>query len=808
MLPQTRTADRGGSPPRVLDAAGRPWRGNGNGQDRRAARRWIKTGFGGYIQQLYGLERDPVIRAREPFYTHAWVYAAAMATARNVAQAPLGVWVETEDETQQRMARAKRMGVAWQGARAGRKRTAIERHLRRKGRKWGLASKSLEPAPEHSLSILLAKPNPYMTGQQLIEATVLWLQIAGESPWLLTKEDGTSIAPGEEPGAIWPLIPSQVKPWIEDHVHVGWRISRGMFPRIPGTGTERRVRLHELIVFKYTNPRDLLRGLSPLGAAAAGIAIDMAATAHNRALLENGAEPGGLIAFKEGFPDKDEEKEWKEKWEARHKGPGNHNRMGFAAGDVEYFEVGLSPKDMDYLEQRRWNRDEVLAVLGVPKAVLSITDDLNYATFLGQVKQFWDGLLFPVVRMIEDVLDGTLLFPETDNLMAVFDLSGIEALRIGLDEKTNAAKAMCGTELHMPPEMAFELVGLDVASYPGSDTAFVTFGVIPVEDAIGGLGPAPDVSPPPGAPDDGPDDGGDGGEGEPPSPPDDEEEPPTAQRILVPAALDRQKQSRLRIWRQIMRMLQEPMEATFGNVWKRWLRTERRLALEQFDAAARGELSAVLLLARVKQLDLSAVLLDVGETQQRLGGVLRPVFSGGLESVFEFTSGNDLGGIPVFGIDDPRLLRVFQARQQKLLGTAPETLQRNLRTSLSEGLQEGESLGQLRQRVAEVYNVAGSDAKTLQVARTEAAGFVNGTRNAMFEAQGFTSADWITAGDEAVRANHVAFGAVGAKPLTHNYLNDRVDPNTGGGSLEFPSDPNGPAAEVINCRCVHVPVAE
>src|SRR5205085_3512270 len=111
------------------------------------------------------------------------------------------------------------------------------------------------------------------------------------------------------------------------------------------------------------------------------------------------------------------------------------------------------------------------------------------------------------------------------------------------------------------------------------------------------------------------------------------------------------------------------------------------------------------------------------------------------------------------------------------------------------GAEGGEDLGQLRGRVARVFDVAASSSKALTVARTESSNFMNDVREAMFDKQGFERRDWVTAGDEHVRADHVTFGEAGPMPAGFNYM-ELV--GGGDGSLTYPGDPEGPADQVIN----------
>jgi uncharacterized protein with gpF-like domain len=58
--------------------------------------------------------------------------------------------------------------------------------------------------------------------------------------------------------------------------------------------------------------------------------------------------------------------------------------------------------------------------------------------------------------------------------------------------------------------------------------------------------------------------------------------------------------------------------------------------------------------------------------------------------------------------------------------------------------------------------------------------------------------EWLTAGDERVRDMHVA--ADGQITKLDDYF------NVGGEYLMYPGDPNGSPENIINCRCVSLPV--
>ena len=81
---------------------------------------------------------------------------------------------------------------------------------------------------------------------------------------------------------------------------------------------------------------------------------------------------------------------------------------------------------------------------------------------------------------------------------------------------------------------------------------------------------------------------------------------------------------------------------------------------------------------------------------------------------------------------------------------------------------------------------------------------MSNVRHEMFALQGFEKLEWVTAGDEHVRPDHEEFGAAGAKKLGFDYM---TLVEGGSGSLKMPGDPEAPANQVVNCRCIQIPVS-
>jgi len=701
-----------------------------------------KKTFSQYLAALSALDSSPENRSRDPLSNHAWVYAAAMIRAINLSQAPFLIYRETTKATNQRRAKTKN----WRAGR-GENRRAIQRHLQDRTRFNGEKVKSLELDLENPLTRLFIHPNDVISGAELWQITSLWMTLRGECFWLKMREDGNPLDIGEDPGQIWPLSPDLFTPNFAGNRLASWTVSlRGKHVPYNASDSFKVVlNLWEVVQFKYPNPLSIHRGITPLAAATSGIDLDMQVKSYNRSLLKNGAEPGGIYSY-EGDLDQDEEELEYQKLEDRHRGSLNANRLTILNGAWKYQPTGLKPADLQHHQTLMWDRDEIFAVLRVPKSTAGVTDQLNYATQLGQDRNLWDKSLIPDIRLFESVIDSTIFFNQPDTIVGAFDLSNVEALRVGMNEQADLAKKFLGADFHMPPSVALEVAGIEnIPDYPAKDVSIVSPMLVPLSDVTDPL-------------------------------------PPT--KSVKKAGSKRNR------WKAFV-AAQQPLEKAMIKAWKRWVADMRDRQLSLFDENTKS--------LSPKQID--ALMLDIKDMKRGLGSNFRPLYQSGLEITYDMVL-SEVSGIPLFEIDDPRILKAMENRFTRLIGTAPKTLRKKLKRSLIKASQNGETIQQMRGRIGETFKIAAGSGKTLAIARTESASLMNGIRTEMFKAQGVKKMEWVTAGDEHVREDHAIFGDSGPHDQGYDYLNDI---GGGDGTLEFPGDPNGPPEQVINCRCILVP---
>jgi SPP1 gp7 family putative phage head morphogenesis protein len=164
----------------------------------------------------------------------------------------------------------------------------------------------------------------------------------------------------------------------------------------------------------------------------------------------------------------------------------------------------------------------------------------------------------------------------------------------------------------------------------------------------------------------------------------------------------------------------------------------------------------------------------------------------------------------IFDPLDESFLGPMELRLRNVAPALVETVKDAIRVSLTEGISSGEGVGELSDRVRKVYNEAGNRATT--IARTESATAINRGRHEMMNKQGIKKTEWLTAMDGEVRDSHRALNrSVADLGAVFRYVLSFPDSGiiSGGYSqLRFPNDPQAPAAEVINCRCITLPLIE
>lgn len=294
----------------------------------------------------------------------------------------------------------------------------------------------------HPALRLMEKPNARMGGPDFFEALYGHLLLAGNA-------FVEPLAIGEKPAELHLLRPDRMSilagrdGWPQAYEYR----AGGAVRRIAAEGDG-----PPLLHLKLFHPLDDHLGFPPLAAAQVALDLHNAAARWNKALLDNSARPSGALVYqpKEGgnlSPDQYER--LKTELDEGYSGPMRAGRPLLLEGGLDWKSMGLSPKDMDFVEARNGAARDVALAFGVPPMLLGITGDNTYANYQEANRAFYRLTVLPLINRTAASLSGFLsaLYGEELKLLPDLDqVAGLAAERDALWARVGTADFLTDAE--------------------------------------------------------------------------------------------------------------------------------------------------------------------------------------------------------------------------------------------------------------------------------------------------------------------------------------------------------------------------
>jgi HK97 family phage portal protein len=184
-----------------------------------------------------------------------------------------------------------------------------------------------------------------------------------------------------------------------------------------------------ILHLRLFHPANDYYGLSPIEAAAAAIDLHNTASRWNKALLDNSARPSGALVYTAGGHLTSEQfARLKGELEASFQGARNAGRPLLLEGGLDWKAMGLSPRELDFVEARHTASREIALALGVPPMLLGIPGDNTYSNYLEANRTFWRQTVLPLVERTARALSAWLAPAWSSPLELRPDLDAIPAL--------------------------------------------------------------------------------------------------------------------------------------------------------------------------------------------------------------------------------------------------------------------------------------------------------------------------------------------------------------------------------------------
>lgn len=198
----------------------------------------------------------------------------------------------------------------------------------------------------------------------LIEAVVSYMKLSGTCYiWMNTI--------GGRIRSLEVLRPDLVRPeWDKNKTRIA-RYQYHLNGRVINFNPEEIIAIHNF------NPCEAYpyqtQWFSDVQAVAVAIDTDNASSTWNWKFFENNASPGFGLKTEWSLSNEQYERV-KASWNAKFSGVNNAHKLAIFEGGLEPVNIAVSQKEMDFVEQRRFSRDEILAIFKVPKAVMGLGD--------------------------------------------------------------------------------------------------------------------------------------------------------------------------------------------------------------------------------------------------------------------------------------------------------------------------------------------------------------------------------------------------------------------------------------------------
>jgi HK97 family phage portal protein len=252
----------------------------------------------------------------------------------------------------------------------------------------------------HDLLDLLENPNPAQSGMEFMLEMAAYHRLAGNAYVLGNGLTGQFTS--KQPTELQLLSPGKIK------VIPG----KGFFPEAyeyrPDPSTTITYPVDQVsgrsavLQLKSFNPLSPWTGLSPLSAAALSVDTHTGGQRWNKGLIENGARPSGALVVQTGDnkPATLTDEQYlrvKEMIDQQFSGPDNSGRPLLLEGGLDWKEMSLNPKDMDFLEGKHSAARDIALAFGVPPQLIGIPGDSTFANYEMAKLSFWTDTVIPLL---------------------------------------------------------------------------------------------------------------------------------------------------------------------------------------------------------------------------------------------------------------------------------------------------------------------------------------------------------------------------------------------------------------------------
>lgn len=594
-----------------------------------------------------------------------------------------------------------------------------------------ILDKNDEPVPhENPIYRLFSYPAKNWNQYILFDSIVKNLELHGTA--YLISEDLRTSPVGKIPSVMWVANSEYMKPIL----------NKGELKYFEyGTGNKiTKFPEEQVTFFRYWNPNNPWSGMAPLEAARLGILFQYYANQYNTKFFKDGGMIAGYWTSNGPRPlSPVQEKDLDDRVKGKSAGGLKNAHKAPVIQGATFNQIGVAQKDMQFIEQMKMSKEDILEVFRVPKSLLGLTDT-TFNNAAEAKKSFWTQKLIPIIKMMEQFLLVGWFRKYNLDYRLQFNTSAIPELQEDKKSLIESAERLWG--MGVPLNMVNETLGLGLpADIPGGDESHPKV-------------PAPVLF--------------------------SEEDIITKHEIKK--ATDETKQmaadAALRIGEQhkaakSMVTFEKKLEAKLKTFWKtqyteivKYIKESTKSKAEKgiFEDLKKG------LMDLISGQHWDTVMVDVASTEIIAANIA------GIQRIYQAI------GIPAPDLTQNAMVHLAN-RGLKLTDSTD-----SMAALVSDSIKDATTTDDLVKALSHDFNIAETRAKL--IARTESTVAYNAGRVEGMHQLGIKKKQWINSGDANVRPSHRISQIVDI---------DEMFTLGSGVRVKYPGD--GPASESCNCRC-------
>lgn len=331
---------------------------------------------------------------------------------------------------------------------------------------------SNQSAASGPLVDLLQEPNPRLSGWRLWQWTSSTFDTYGEAFWLKLRDANGRVR------ELHPMHPTNVIVRRDEITgELFYLYSAGvrnvtLLPPIPAA---------DVVAFINYNPDNLVRGVSNLESLRMTLLNEDASRRATASFWKNGARPGVVLEHPAELSD-GAQKRIQAAWNENHAGADVMGGTAILEEGMKANIIQLSAVEMQYIESRKLNREEVCAAYDVPPPVVHILDNATYSNITEQMRSMYRDTMAPRFVMFESVINHQLVPDFYNTADAVFSQFNMDDVMRGDFETRATAVATLVQNAILKPAEGRPMFGLDDAG-PESHKLYGNAALVPLGTA-------------------------------------------------------------------------------------------------------------------------------------------------------------------------------------------------------------------------------------------------------------------------------------------------------------------------------------